>query len=230
VVSAQNHDQVGNRAHGDRLSTLIPHEALKVAAATLLLGPNVPLLFMGEEYAETSPFLYFIDHGDPALIEAVRKGRLAEFASFGWDGDIPDPQSVGTFERSRLTRDGSLARSQEAMLAWSRALIALRTSTPAFNSTHEGTHTVWTWESERVLAIHRRGRDGSDGLLLLGFSAAPATLTLREPVGAWRRRLDAHNSAFGGDGSASSLATIGIAAAGTTVALPGYPAMIFVSS
>lgn len=86
IVFSQNHDQIGNRAFGDRLSTQVPFAALKVAAAAVLLSPNIPLLFMGEESGETAPFLYFIDHGDPALVEAVRRGRRAEFASFAWEG------------------------------------------------------------------------------------------------------------------------------------------------
>jgi maltooligosyltrehalose trehalohydrolase len=108
VVYAQNHDHVGNRARGDRLSTVIPHEALKVAAATVLLGPNVPLLFMGEEYAETAPFVLRRPR-DPGLVDAVRKGRLAEFASFGWQGEIPDPQSPG---RSSARGSRGTARSR----------------------------------------------------------------------------------------------------------------------
>ncbi len=227
VVSAQNHDQVGNRARGDRLSTLIPHEALKVAAAMVLLGPNVPLLFMGEEYAETAPFLYFVDHGDPALIEAVRKGRVAEFASFGWTGEIPDPQRAQTFERSRLMRGGPRAPAQTAMLAWYRALIALRTSTLALGAATDGDHTVWAWESERLLAVHRRAAGGSHALLILGCSPAPTTLTLREPVGTWRRRLDAGEPRFGGSGARSALSTVHITPDGTSVALSGYPAVVF---
>jgi maltooligosyltrehalose trehalohydrolase len=102
VVFSQNHDQIGNRAVGDRLSTQLPYEALRVSLALVLLSPNIPLLFMGEEYGETAPFQYFIEHGDPDLIEAVRQGRRREFAHFGWNPeDIPDPQDSATFERSR---------------------------------------------------------------------------------------------------------------------------------
>jgi len=102
VVCAQNHDQVGNRAVGDRLTQIVDFESLKLAAGITLLSPFVPLLFMGEEYGETHPFQYFTSHSDPALIEAVRKGRREEFAAFGWRGDLPDPQSEETFKRSTL--------------------------------------------------------------------------------------------------------------------------------
>jgi maltooligosyltrehalose trehalohydrolase len=102
VVFAQNHDQIGNRLQGDRLSRLVPFEALKLAAGIILLSPNLPLLFMGEEYGETAPFPYFVSHSDPALIDAVRRGRRAEFASFGWEGNPPDPQAEKTFRSARL--------------------------------------------------------------------------------------------------------------------------------
>jgi maltooligosyltrehalose trehalohydrolase len=102
VVYSQNHDQVGNRACGERLSQLVDFEAQKLAAGVTLLSPFVPLLFMGEEYGETAPFLYFTDHGDKDLIEAVRRGRRQEFAEFGWHKNVPDPQDPATFERSTL--------------------------------------------------------------------------------------------------------------------------------
>ncbi len=123
VIATQNHDQVGNRAEGDRLTTLVPRGARKVAAALLLLAPHTPLLFMGQEYDEPQPFQFFTDYADPVLQQAVTQGRRDEFKEFGW-ADVPDPQSPATFERSRLswnTRDGS-----GAMLEWYRELLALR--------------------------------------------------------------------------------------------------------
>lgn len=125
VVYSQNHDQVGNRAGGERLADLVDFESLKMAAALTLLSPFVPLLFMGEEYGEKRPFLYFTSHGDHDLIEAVRKGRRDEFAAFGW-AEIPDPQSEATFERSKLNY-GTKDEAQHRIL-WNlyRELIALR--------------------------------------------------------------------------------------------------------
>src|SRR5579862_790268 len=102
VVFSQNHDQVGNRALGERLSRLVSFEGQKLAAGVTLLSPFVPLLFMGEEYGETSPFQYFVSHGDKDLIEAVRRGRQEEFASFGWKTEVPDPQAESTFVNSKL--------------------------------------------------------------------------------------------------------------------------------
>ena len=116
---------------GERLSTLIPWEALKVAAAAVLLAPQTPLLFMGEEYGETAPFLYFVSHSDAALNQAVQEGRRREFAAFGWT-DVPDPVDPSTFERSRLHLDSAKDDRQQALLAWYRRLIHLRTTLPPY--------------------------------------------------------------------------------------------------
>jgi len=133
VVFVQNYDQVGNRAHGERLAALVPLDRQKLAAAALLLSPYVPLLFMGEEYGETNPFLYFTSHADPGVIEALRAGRRAEFASFAWQAEVPDPQAPETFLRSRLDRArtcGPLLRLYRDLLALRRAEPLLRPGTP----------------------------------------------------------------------------------------------------
>ncbi len=126
VVFTQNHDQVGNRAKGDRLSQLVDSESLALAAGITLLSPFVPLLFMGEEYGETHPFQYFTSHSDDALIEAVRKGRREEFASFGWEGDVPDPQDEQTFKRCIL--DFTVRDAEPHRTLWNlyKSLIAIR--------------------------------------------------------------------------------------------------------
>jgi maltooligosyltrehalose trehalohydrolase len=104
VVCIQNHDQIGNRAEGDRLSTLLSPPAQRLAASLLLLAPHVPLLFMGEEYGEPRPFQFFCSFSDPALIDNVRNGRRREFEAFHKDGaNVPDPQAESTFAASRLS-------------------------------------------------------------------------------------------------------------------------------
>jgi maltooligosyltrehalose trehalohydrolase len=104
VEAIQNHDQVGNRAMGDRFGTLLPPEAQRLACGLLLLSPCVPLLFMGEEYGEVRPFPFFCSFSDPALIEAVRRGRHREFAelAFKWKVEVPDPQTEATFASAKL--------------------------------------------------------------------------------------------------------------------------------
>jgi maltooligosyltrehalose trehalohydrolase len=128
----QNHDQVGNRAQGERSSMLLSDGLLRVAAAIVLLGPSVPMLFQGEEWGASTPFLYFTDHDDPELGKAVTEGRRREFASFGWDPeDVPDPQDPETFQRSKLRWDELTEPRHAGLLDWHRRLIALRRSTPA---------------------------------------------------------------------------------------------------
>jgi maltooligosyltrehalose trehalohydrolase len=136
VVCTQNHDQVGNRARGERLDALVPRGACKLAAVLLLLAPETPLLFMGQEYGETAPFQFFTDYGDPALQQAVRDGRRKEFEHFvAFGGEVPDPQDEETFQRSKLqwskiSGQWAVGSGQEnphmEMLEWYRKLIALR--------------------------------------------------------------------------------------------------------
>jgi maltooligosyltrehalose trehalohydrolase len=128
VVSAQNHDQIGNRAQGERLSMLLTPLQLKAVAALTILSPFVPLLFQGEEWGATTPFLYFTDHQDQGLGELVAAGRRKEFASFGWQSAVPDPQAATTFARSRLNWAELTDPAHQEILSWHRRLIALRTS------------------------------------------------------------------------------------------------------
>jgi len=128
VVCLQNHDQVGNRAHGDRISHLVNEDRAKVGAALTLLSPYVPLVFQGEEWSAGAPFQYFVDfRDDPDLARAVSEGRRHEFAAFGWKPeDVPDPQSEETFRRCRLDWREISDPRQAAMLDWYRELIRLR--------------------------------------------------------------------------------------------------------
>jgi maltooligosyltrehalose trehalohydrolase len=132
VVATQNHDQVGNRAVGERTAALTSDGRLRVAAALLLTSPFVPLLFQGEEWGASTPFQYFTSHADPELGAVVSEGRRSEFSSFGWAAeDVPDPQDPATFERSRLDW-AELGKERHAgLLAWYKELIALRRRVPA---------------------------------------------------------------------------------------------------
>ncbi|HSH21467.1 MAG TPA: DUF3459 domain-containing protein, partial [Candidatus Caenarcaniphilales bacterium] len=127
----QNHDQIGNRATGERSSALMTPERLMIAAAVVLCSPFVPMLFQGEEWGASTPFQYFTDHDDPELGHAVSQGRRKEFAAFGWDpGEVPDPQAPKTFERSRLQWSELNQPEHARLLEWHRALVALRRSHP----------------------------------------------------------------------------------------------------
>jgi maltooligosyltrehalose trehalohydrolase len=139
VVATQNHDQVGNRAAGDRSSALMGDGRLRVAAALLLTSPFVPLLFQGEEWGAATPFQYFTGHQDPGLGAAVSQGRRGEFSAFGWDpADVPDPQDPATFERSRLDWAEIHSPRHTSLLAWYRRLIALRRQVPALTDPRLG--------------------------------------------------------------------------------------------
>jgi maltooligosyltrehalose trehalohydrolase len=126
VVSAQNHDQIGNRAQGERLSMMLGVPQLKAIAALTLLAPFVPLLFQGEEWGAETPFLYFTDHQDPELGRRVVEGRSREFSAFRWQGAVPNPQEADTFERSKLNWSEPSAPRHAELLAWYRKLIGIR--------------------------------------------------------------------------------------------------------
>ena len=128
----QNHDQVGNRALGDRIEHLVGSDAARVAMGLVVLAPFIPMLFMGDEFSASSPFLYFADHEDPEMARSVSEGRKREFAGFGFAGqDVPDPEDRRTFERSRLPWNEASAGAHAAMFEWTKALIRLRRSSRA---------------------------------------------------------------------------------------------------
>jgi maltooligosyltrehalose trehalohydrolase len=130
----QNHDQVGNRATGDRLEQIIGFEKAKVAAGIVLTSPFVPMIFQGEEFAASTPFQYFADHEDEEMAKAVSAGRKREFAAFGWnEGAIPDPEKIETFQRSKLNWDEATKGDHAEMLAWYTKLIHIRRSSLSLN-------------------------------------------------------------------------------------------------
>lgn len=163
VVFSQNHDQVGNRLAGDRLSASLPAAALKLAAATVILSPFVPLLFMGEEYGERNPFQFFTSHSDPELIKAVKEGRQREFAQ---EGIAPDPQADTTFEASKLSWNITAEKSSD-LLSFYKKLLQLRQSHPALHNTaREGTQ-VYLQEPTGLLVVERNAKEER---LLLAFN------------------------------------------------------------
>ncbi|MBW8484683.1 malto-oligosyltrehalose trehalohydrolase [Actinomadura parmotrematis] len=164
VAFLQDHDQVGNRASGDRISATLSPGMLKAGAALLLLSPFTPMLFMGEEWAAGTPWCYFTDHQDPALGRAVSEGRAREFAGHGWQGEVPDPQDPDTHRRSVLDWDEPGKPVHRDVLDWYRALIALRRATPELTDPRlTGTHVE---TGDRWLVVRRGGRPDGGGVVL----------------------------------------------------------------
>ncbi|MHA7839194.1 MAG: malto-oligosyltrehalose trehalohydrolase [bacterium] len=152
----QNHDQVGNRARGERIAHLSSIGLSKVGAALVLTAPFVPLLFAGEEWAASTPFLYFTDHRDPDLAEAVSRGRRNEFSAFGWEPEaVPDPQDPATFDASRLRWEERSDSPHREMLDWYRALIALRRASPDLADGRLDRMDVRRDDSARTLRVER---------------------------------------------------------------------------
>jgi maltooligosyltrehalose trehalohydrolase len=152
----QDHDQVGNRAAGDRLGHITNSGRVKIAAAIVLTSPFIPMLFQGEEWSASSPFQYFADHTDPELARAVSKGRTHEFAAFGWDpSSVPDPEKPATFENSKLKWDEIERPDHAEVLEWYRALIRLRRSTPCLNDGTPGNTRVTYDEQGKWLRMNR---------------------------------------------------------------------------
>ncbi|MBI4279276.1 MAG: malto-oligosyltrehalose trehalohydrolase [Armatimonadetes bacterium] len=202
VVCAQNHDQVGNRAGSERLSRLVDFQALKVAAGAVILSPFLPLLFMGEEYGEIAPFPYFVSHSDPALVEAVRRGRREEFTAFQWEGEPPDPQDEATFLQARLDHSLRDQGRHRALLEYYRTLIQLRKTVPALARLCKETLDVQAYEQANILFVRRWSGD-DEACLVLSLGDAEVTLALPVPAGRWRKRLDSAEVRWLGGGSAA---------------------------
>lgn len=171
----QNHDQVGNRGWGERLEHLIGLDAAKVSLGLLLTAPYVPMLFMGEEWAASTPFLYFADHEDEHMRRSVAEGRRQEFAAFGFEGDVPNPEDTETYEKSRLNWSEQDTGKHAEMLAWVKALIKLRRTTVAFNDGDMNSLTVGSSDTARTLAMER-----DEARVLINFGENPYTFELLE--------------------------------------------------
>jgi maltooligosyltrehalose trehalohydrolase len=158
VVSSQNHDQIGNRARGDRLTEHLDDDQLACAALLTLCGPFTPMLFMGEEWAASTPFQFFTSHADPDLGRVTAEGRLEEFERMGWDpADVPDPQDHATYERSKLRWDELEAGRHARLLEVYRRLLHLRRSLPGLTDP-SFTSLAATADEETRLFLLRRGR------------------------------------------------------------------------
>ena len=200
VVFTQNHDQVGNRMNGERLGHLVDFEASKIAAGVMLLSPFVPLIFMGEEYGETSPFQYFVSHEDQNLIEAVRRGRKGEFKAFGWKQDPPDPQDEATFLRSKLHWELQREERHRQLRDFYAELLRIRKQSPTLTNTNMSFIEAMTFEDDKALLL-RRWCDGEQLFACFNFGRNPVDVRLSLPHQTWKKVLNSRDHRWSGPGS-----------------------------
>lgn len=188
VVFAQNHDQVGNRMLGERIGQFVTFEMQKLVAGATLASPFLPLLFMGEEYNEKNPFLYFVSHGDEELIEAVRKGRKAEFIAFFSGGEAPDPQSEETFMQSKLNWELPEKTAHKEMLEYYRKLIRLRKTEPALKALNRKNVEV-RFDADQKTLLLRRWSDTQEIICSMNFSAQQCEVSWPAPEKIFRKLI-----------------------------------------
>jgi maltooligosyltrehalose trehalohydrolase len=192
VVCTQNHDQIGNRLLGERSSALMGFEQLKLAAGVLCLAPFVPLLFMGEEYGETAPFQYFVSHGDTELLEAIRRGRKEEFASFGWEEQAPDPGALETFQRCVLNPELRNSGQHALLHRLYQTLLDLRS-----RLLPTAADETVAFEAQRVLLAQRDRR----AWMAFCFAEQAQKITLPVPLGTWYQLANSADVSWNGPGT-----------------------------
>jgi len=193
VVSAQNHDQVGNRPAGERMASLVDFERQKLAAAAVCLSDNVPLFFMGEEYGESNPFLYFTSHGDRALVKAIRQGRQWECASFGWKGLVPDPQDEETFRQSKLDHAKLKRVPHRTLWEFYRELLRFRLEYRLGDGRKFWKTSVKVLKQKFVILLERRS--GKRRVITaFNFGLKPVSLSFLTRGVRWKKVLDSADS------------------------------------
>jgi maltooligosyltrehalose trehalohydrolase len=214
IVFSQNHDQIGNRMLGERSAVLYSHNMQKLLAAAILSAPFLPMLFMGEEWGADSPFLYFVSHTDPELVELVRKGRKAEFAAMHNEGEAPDPQSEETFNKSKLNWSSKGDSQHASIYKFYQALIALRKNNLCLKMCdREATH-VHLFKEQNSLILER-GLTGSKDLLVcvLNFSGSSQSLPVPKGLNLTQMLLDSSaeiESVSGNAATDSSITTLNV--------------------
>lgn len=198
VVFSQNHDQVGNRMLGERSSRLFSFEMQKLMAGAVLVSPFLPMLFMGEEYSETNPFVYFVSHTDPELAEAVRRGRKAEFAAFHAEGKAPDPMADTSFMHSKLQWELVDQEPHQTMFRFYKTLIALRKKLPALYHLNRQHSEVSSDEKTQTLMLHRWHED-NQVLCLMNFSSDPQQMQLLHNHKVWYKKLASADQKWNGN-------------------------------
>jgi len=202
VVFSQNHDQVGNRMLGERLASLVSFEASKLAAAVVIVSPYVPLLFMGEEYCEKTPFLFFTSHLDQDLIKGVREGRREEFKAFQWAGEPLDPQDLATYARSKLDWGKRKKGKHKVLLEFYKNLILMRKAIPALSNLNKINMEVSVVKDAKLILL-RRWKDKSQILSAMNFNKESSALHIDLPKGSWRKMVDSSDEKWKGPGTSA---------------------------
>jgi maltooligosyltrehalose trehalohydrolase len=206
IVFIQNHDQIGNRMPNDRYVKIFSHEQVKLAVGTVMLSPYLPMLFMGDEYGETAPFEYFLEYDDENLLNAVRKGRVAEFGYLMPQGTTPpDPAAKETFLVSKLNHALREQGVHRVLLEYHKLLIRLRKSIPALAEPDKLRLEVQGYDRQRVLYLRRWNGD-SQIFALLNFNETEQTATLPVPAGTWKLQLDSADPRWNADSDLSKRA------------------------
>ena len=203
IVFSQNHDQIGNRLPGDRLSQTQSLEKLKLAASAVIFSPFIPLLFMGEEYGEVAPFNYFVSYYDSSLIEAVRQGRHDEFAAFHWKGTMPDPQAEETFMQAKLNMELRHTGTHKVLFEFYRHIILLRKGYPAFVNHKKDNMEVGCFEAEKTIYVKISSDDGKV-FYVCNFSVSAVQIDMHIPDCGWNKILDSSSVQWGGPGEVSA--------------------------
>jgi maltooligosyltrehalose trehalohydrolase len=198
VVFSQNHDQIGNRMLGERLNHLVDIKKAKLAAALTILSPYIPLLFMGEEFACKNPFLYFIDHSDKNLIEAIRNGRREEFSQFNWQAEPKDPYAVETFEQSKINIDQHLDEEKhKELFSFYQSLIKLRKNMLPLKILNKDSIKTLSFEASQILFIERMYKNDII-YIIFNFSDKDMQILLPFRNGLYTKIFDSELSEFSG--------------------------------
>jgi maltooligosyltrehalose trehalohydrolase len=200
IVCIQNHDQIGNRMLGERLTQLVSFEALKLAAGAVILSPYIPLLFMGEEYGESAPFIYFVSHEDPDLIKAVREGRKKEFAAFHSQGEPPDPEATETFLQCKLDWEKRKQGKHQVLWLFYQKLIQIRQIIPPLVKRNNQNLEVISSENKKLLGW-RRWNEDNQILCLMNFNSCDISFQPTFPGDISRKILDSADKKWLGCGS-----------------------------
>jgi maltooligosyltrehalose trehalohydrolase len=224
----QNHDQVANTGRGQRLSTLVSPEQQKLAAVLTLCSPFLPLLFMGEEYGETTPFLFFTSFEDPDLIKAVREGRKRELGAHYSESDFADPQAQSTFECCKLDWSKPERSPHTEISRLHRDLISLRKQHPSLGNCRKDLTEIRFDEKSELFVMKRADPSGSAALIVCNFSAAAQTIPVAPAPSKWQLTLWTGDPTYGGSGAPSPVEEL-VAGSSSEVHLSAFETAVYLT-